>query len=88
MKTSLKKEVFLFNLFCEIMIYHQSEFDMAVSTAYSGFFFHPSGGASFMLSGTGYSSNILDMSSSPSTYRNKNFLLSNSFLSFPEVVLL
>ena len=87
MKTSLKKEVFLF-LFCEIMFYHQSEFDMAVSTAHSGFFFQPSGGASFILSGTGYSNNILDMSSSPSTYRSKNFLLSSSFLSFPEVVLL
>ncbi|MBF1097947.1 MAG: hypothetical protein HXL37_06555 [Riemerella sp.] len=61
---------------------------LILSLAHSGIFFQPSGGASFMLSGTGYSNNILDMSSSPSTYRNKNFLLSNSFLSCPEVVLL
>ena len=74
MKTSLKKEVFLFNLFCEIMIYLQSEFDMAVSTAHSGFFFHPSGGASFILSGTGYSNNISDKLISSYTYLTKNLL--------------
>ena len=71
MKTSLKKEVFLFNLFCEIMIYHQSEFDMAVSTAHSGFFFQPSGGASFILSGTGYTNNISSKSISSYTYLTK-----------------
>ena len=69
MKTSLKKEVFLF---CEIMIYHQSEFEMAVSTAHSGFFFQPSGGASFMLSGTGYTNNISSKSISSYTYLKKS----------------
>jgi len=56
------------------LVYHQSEFDMAVSTAHSGFFFQPSGGASFMLSGTGYTNSISDKSSSPSTYFTKNLL--------------
>ena len=55
------------------MFYHQSEFEMAVSTAHSGIFFQPSGGASFILSGTGYSNSILDKSS-PSTYFTKNLL--------------
>ncbi len=64
------------------MFYHQSEFDITVSTAHSGFFFQPSGGASFMLSGTGYSNNISSKSISSYTYLTKNLFSSSLFFLF------
>ena len=76
MKTSFLREVFLF---CEIMFYCQSEFEMAVSTAHSGFFFQPSSGASFILSGTGYTNNISSKSISSYTYLTKNLFSSSLF---------
>ena len=67
MKTSLKKEVFLFSFYSQTIHYLVLN-HLILSLAHSGNFSHPSGGASFMLSGTGYSSNIYDKFFSSSIY--------------------
>jgi|GEM_PF-2387212 len=73
MKTSFLREVFLFSFYSQ-KIHYLVLNHLILSLANSGNFSQPSGGASFMLSGTGYSNNISDKLISSYTYLTKNLL--------------